>query len=69
MGAERSRAQGMKWKIGTVKRNAEVGMDSQKLDYLIGEMDKVRKVVCDFGESQVKQSGRYEEMLMRQYIQ
>lgn len=63
-----TRGRGLKWKKGQVKRKAEEGKVSNKLDGLMGEMAKVRKVVSEFGQSQIAQSGREEEMMMLQFL-
>lgn len=45
-------------KKGEGKRQVEVSTVCNKLEGLLGEMAKVRKVVSDLGETQVAQIGR-----------
>lgn len=60
----KGRAREIKSTKAVSKRKAQMGLVSDRLEGLMGELAKVRKIVSDFRESQVGQSIRGEEMMM-----
>lgn len=51
-----------------MKGHTEVGIVTETLDGLMGEMANVWKVVEDFGDSKVQKSARQEDIMMLQYL-
>lgn len=63
-----SRAPEIKGQNGALKMKSEVAAVSAKMDSLLGELAKARKVVSDFGELNAGKYKREEEMTMIQFI-
>lgn len=62
------RARGIKATKAGSKSKAYMGLESEKIDGLVGALAKVRKVVSDFSEAKVGNSVREEETMILQFL-